>query len=597
MDMAGGDSVQLATIGSAIKITMEAQIDKNKPTGSFSMYVEIMGVQLHVVTAPSFGEETDATGLARKVFNQINSVDSSLRTQRANLATHEADIIRLNKKLGAPFEYQQEMAEKYGELKRLEAELQGEGEKVAVPPSAGKKQGQEQDNPIQQSALSGALPGERQLARYDYQDVMARESGALPGESRFNQASGRAASTADRAVYDMAQEGKSAAEILEFIGKASRRPFNRYLANALKNLGASSTITLDSQGGWRFGNTSRAQKYAAAYNSRTDTVALSTAREAERHILHELVHAATMKAIKAGWPAAVRMRALFKHVQKSGKVNGQYGMSNLDEFVAEAFTNPKFQEALKGVPAPAGSTLKSAWQWFVNIVARVLGFKTSVAKTALDRAMTIGAQLMRENAAGMTATREDTRYAIAWHGTPHVWGPEPGFPHGRPRLDKIGTGEGAQAYGWGWYSADSRSVADSYHKQLSAAASLGLRRWRYLTDGMSQKEAMVVDQMNAAARAYVPKGEPPLSFRNYLDFYNAKARVRELDLAFYAKNKDRIDANTAKLEAFKQANPEGYKDLMGDEPPDWAARPYAAAYAQAEKVINEYVSGLVCSPL
>ena len=57
-----------------------------------------------------------------------------------------------------------------------------------------------------------------------------------------------------------------------------------------------------------------------------------------------------MKAIKAGGPAAVRMRALFKHVQKSGKVNGQYGMSNLDEFVAEAFTNPKFQEALKGVP-------------------------------------------------------------------------------------------------------------------------------------------------------------------------------------------------------------------------------------------------------
>ena len=82
-----------------------------------------------------------------------------------------------------------------------------------------------------------------------------------------------------------------------------------------------------------------------------------------------------MKAIKAGWPAAVRMRALFKHVQKSGKVNGQYGMSNLDEFVAEAFTNPGFQEALKGVPAPAGSTLKSAWQWFVNIVARVLGIQ------------------------------------------------------------------------------------------------------------------------------------------------------------------------------------------------------------------------------
>ena len=51
---------------------------------------------------------------------------------------------------------------------------------------------------------------------------------------------------------------------------------------------------------------------------------------------------------------------------------------------------------------------------------------------------------------------------IAWHGTPHVWPPEPGFPHGRPRLDKMGTGEGAQAYGWGWYSAEAQGVAESY---------------------------------------------------------------------------------------------------------------------------------------
>jgi len=54
------------------------------------------------------------------------------------------------------------------------------------------------------------------------------------------------------------------------------------------------------------------------------------------------------------------------------------------------------------------------------------------------------------------------RYATAYHGTPHIWPPEPGFPHGRPRLDKIGTGEGAQAYGWGWYSAENDAVADSY---------------------------------------------------------------------------------------------------------------------------------------
>lgn len=51
-----------------------------------------------------------------------------------------------------------------------------------------------------------------------------------------------------------------------------------------------------------------------------------------------------------------------------------------------------------------------------------------------------------------------------YHGTPHTYEAEPGFPHGRPRLDKIGTGEGAQAYGWGWYSAENPSVAKSYEK-------------------------------------------------------------------------------------------------------------------------------------
>jgi GNAT superfamily N-acetyltransferase len=51
---------------------------------------------------------------------------------------------------------------------------------------------------------------------------------------------------------------------------------------------------------------------------------------------------------------------------------------------------------------------------------------------------------------------------VTWHGTPHKYAPEPGYPHGRPRLDKMGTGEGAQAYGWGWYSADAKETGRNY---------------------------------------------------------------------------------------------------------------------------------------
>jgi len=57
----------------------------------------------------------------------------------------------------------------------------------------------------------------------------------------------------------------------------------------------------------------------------------------------------------------------------------------------------------------------------------------------------IGQQLLREGA-GVGG--------IAWHGSPHKYL--------KPDLSKIGTGEGAQAYGHGFYSAEARGVAEEY---------------------------------------------------------------------------------------------------------------------------------------
>jgi len=47
----------------------------------------------------------------------------------------------------------------------------------------------------------------------------------------------------------------------------------------------------------------------------------------------------------------------------------------------------------------------------------------------------------------------------AWHGTPHDVDEQEGFS-----TDYIGTGEGAQAYGWGLYFAESEGVAKGYAK-------------------------------------------------------------------------------------------------------------------------------------
>ena len=54
----------------------------------------------------------------------------------------------------------------------------------------------------------------------------------------------------------------------------------------------------------------------------------------------------------------------------------------------------------------------------------------------------------------------------AYHGTPHTLAPEAGAPLGRFRTSKIGTGEGAQAYGHGLYFAGKREVAEHYRQAL-----------------------------------------------------------------------------------------------------------------------------------
>lgn len=65
----------------------------------------------------------------------------------------------------------------------------------------------------------------------------------------------------------------------------------------------------------------------------------------------------------------------------------------------------------------------------------------------------------RDGAVAIRVRKNGTLYHRAWHGSPH--------DHDGFKLDKIGTGEGAQAYGWGLYFAGKKEVADYYKNALS----------------------------------------------------------------------------------------------------------------------------------
>jgi len=58
-------------------------------------------------------------------------------------------------------------------------------------------------------------------------------------------------------------------------------------------------------------------------------------------------------------------------------------------------------------------------------------------------------------------------YQSAYHGSPHIFD--------KFSLDKIGTGEGAQAYGWGLYFAGRKEIAEHYREALTSSGSSHLR--------------------------------------------------------------------------------------------------------------------------
>lgn len=97
-----------------------------------------------------------------------------------------------------------------------------------------------------------------------------------------------------------------------------------------------------------------------------------------------------------------------------------------------------------------------------------------------------------------------------WHGSPHKFD--------KFDMSKIGTGEGAQAYGHGLYFAESPEVAKGYQKALSA----------------KDKDPMSIESL---ARRTVDglNGDSQQAFRTLMDRYNSTGEGRFFDSAMLLK--------------------------------------------------------------
>lgn len=82
---------------------------------------------------------------------------------------------------------------------------------------------------------------------------------------------------------------------------------------------------------------------------------------------------------------------------------------------------------------------------------------------------------------------------IAYHGTPHLI-------KDRFDISKVGTGEGAQAYGHGMYFAEAPTVADQYRKDLSAIVNYNQNTKKYQVLDRDRKVLGEYDNMIKAGQ-------------------------------------------------------------------------------------------------
>lgn len=98
-------------------------------------------------------------------------------------------------------------------------------------------------------------------------------------------------------------------------------------------------------------------------------------------LLHEASHAALSHTIdKPSHPVTKQLQAIFNEVQ--GKIDPVYGTQNLQEFVAEAWSNGEFRKQLRETRTRAENL--SLWDRLVNMLRRLLGLPQKKIPNTID---------------------------------------------------------------------------------------------------------------------------------------------------------------------------------------------------------------------
>jgi hypothetical protein len=144
---------------------------------------------------------------------------------------------------------------------------------------------------------------------------------------------------------------------------------------------------------------------AGLFDPETNTIQIDASRGMNVHtLLHEMTHAATHAALaNKSLPEVKLLQSIYDSA--TDQIGEVYGTRNLDEFVAEAFSNPEFQLMLAALNVDGSQ--KSGWEMFTDAVRRVvrkiMGLAPRAPENAADATDILIENLLAPSPASRTA--------------------------------------------------------------------------------------------------------------------------------------------------------------------------------------------------
>lgn len=232
-------------------------------------------------------------------------------------------------------------------------------------------------------------------------------------------------------------------------------------------------------------------------------------------LLHEMIHGQQRQKIDKAALSMLMNRGKEKNAETRAfldRVAARMDDAGETENAQEAGAYIVEQAVMEGKSAGYGTADSRFLSWVDQNIGKKVGdflrlFIGNVRSWALRNGLPIGPITvddlvsyamagMEQASRGNIQTSSGLMFGRAYHGTPHSFD--------RFSLENVGTGEGAQAYGWGLYFAENRGVAEHYRDILgyvsvspkSESAKKRLDDALNYADGAVAEVEMLVQQMN-----------------------------------------------------------------------------------------------------